>query len=121
MPVYQAVGKVIRLVDTRGSCNEVINMKVGSLSEPPNVFQYLTSYFMQKLLFTVPSTPSVKQHAQPAVADEARFYDQSVARGNQKRKSHSTVGPDSDVPRTFNFIIRTRENVTKEQKVSLPV
>lgn len=75
MGIYQAVEKVVRWVIARGAVNEAIYMKVESLYKLQDFLQHLSSNLIKILLFTVPINHLVRQSAQVAVTDEARFYD----------------------------------------------
>lgn len=57
------------------------------LAESEDFVQHLTSNLIKNLSFLVPITHLVKQHAQVAVTDEAKLYDQSVARAKQEDRA----------------------------------
>lgn len=98
-PVYWAVEKVVALVVARGTVNKVIHMKFDSLAELQDIVQRLKLSFIENLSIIMPITLVIKKHAQAAVVDEAKIYDQGMDSANQDEvgtpPSHPT-GMSSD-------------------------
>lgn len=93
----------MRRVVARGAVKEVILINLDILAESQDLVDYLTSNPIKNLLFSVLITHSVKQHTQVAVADEAKFYNQSVGRANQDEQGTppsplTRMYPDSSHP-----------------------
>lgn len=73
-------------------------MKVNNLSGSQVSVQHFTSNCMENLSFTVPVTHLVAQHLRVAVDDEAKCYDQSVARVYQYEEATSSSPPTEMSP-----------------------
>lgn len=82
--LYPAVEKVVPRNVSKCPVNEIIHMKVGRLVESQNFVQHLTTNLLRSPSFTVTITLQLKQHAQVAVADEKKLYDQSITCSNQE-------------------------------------
>lgn len=66
-------------------------MKADNLAEPQDLVQQLRSNIIENPSFKLPIFHLVKHHAQVAVDDETKFYDQSVARANKYEQASSLL------------------------------
>lgn len=73
-------------------------MKVDNLAQLQDFVQHLLSNLIKTMSLKVPITHLLEQHVQVAVADEARFADQSDTRANHNERATAPLltGMSSD-------------------------